>query len=266
VVAVPENPQNIRNILERLVDLVNVQGFIENDPVSVPHRYFVKQDIEISAFFTAIFSWGSRKSIISKSLALMQLMDDSPYEFILHHTDGDLRRLTTFVHRTFQTEDLLYFIDFLSRHYRLNPSLESAFYTGDLSKYNQGQALHWFRCNFFNVPYALIRTRKHISDPMEGSACKRLNMFLRWMVRQDDRKVDFGIWKNIPASGLMIPLDVHVERYARRLGLLTRRQRDWKAVEELTNNLRNFDPLDPVKYDYALFGLGAGCVSIDTVF
>lgn len=253
---------DIKAILDDLADRVNVPGFIENDPVSVPHRYSVLQDIEISAFFTAIFSWGSRKSIIAKATTLMQLMDNSPYRFVMHHTDRDLRKLVGFVHRTFQGDDLLYFMDFLGRYYRQNNSLETAFHQGGPSAYDQEEALHSFRNTFFSAPYAPQRTRKHISDPKLGATCKRLNMFLRWMVRQDDRKVDFGLWKTIPASGLMIPLDVHVERHARRLGLLTRRQRDWKAVSELTANLKAFDPGDPVKYDYALFGLGTGSVTM----
>ncbi len=251
----------LKQLLDQLADRVNAQAFIENDPISVPHRFSVREDIEISAFFTAIFSWGNRRAIINKSLLLMELMDNSPYQFVLHHSSTDLRRLTTFVHRTFQPDDLLYFIDFLGRHYKENQSLESAFYTGNPQHYDAGTALHSFHYRFFDSVHAPARTRKHVPDPHSGSACKRINMFLRWMVRDDDRNVDFGLWKHIPASGLMIPLDIHVERYARMLGLLTRRQADWKAVTEITYNLRALDPADPARYDYALFGLGAGYVT-----
>lgn len=231
-------------------------GFIPDDPISVPHSFTSSLDIEISGFFSAIFSWGNRKTIINKSKELMALMDNDPYQFILHHTEKERSKFLSFKHRTFQATDILYCLDFLQRHYREHSTLENAFYPDHTLLYDQGEALQTFHTYFFDNPFAPQRTRKHISTPAKNSTCKRLNMFLRWMVRDDDRKVDFGIWKNIPTSELMIPLDVHVEKYARRMGILTRRQIDWGAVMEITQNLRMMDKNDPIKYDFALFGLG----------
>lgn len=247
---------SLKTFLDEWVDRVNVPGFIGLDPVQVPHRYAEKQDIEISGFFAAILAWGQRKTIIAKSMELMQLMDDTPYDFILNHTEQDLKRFRHFIHRTFQTTDAMYFIDFLKRHYTRYDSLEDAFLPGTEEAYDQESALRHFHLYFFDHPWAPDRTRKHIATPARKSTCKRLNMYLRWMVRSDNRGVDFGLWKRIPVARLMMPLDVHVENTARTLGLLKRKQRDWQAVEELTAALRTFDPADPVKYDYALFGIG----------
>ncbi len=238
-----------------MIDRVNRVSFIENDPISIPHSYSVLQDIEISAFFSAAFAWGQRKTIISKTKYLLQLMDNQPYDFILNHKPKDLIPLLSFKHRTFQSSDLLYFIDFLQRYYQSNNSLETAFYPNPDQAYNQKEALIHFYNLFFDHENAPERTKKHISTPAKKSACKRMNMLLRWLVRSDDRKVDLGIWKAIPTSGLMIPLDVHVEKYARHYGLLTRKQRDWQSVEEITAALRLMNPDDPVIYDYALFGM-----------
>ncbi|MFZ1751010.1 MAG: TIGR02757 family protein [Saprospiraceae bacterium] len=239
-----------------MVDKVNRLDFIDLDPISVPHRYTTLQDIEISGFFSAMLSWGNRKTIINKSLALMYLMDDAPFDFIKNHQEKDRRRFLEFKHRTFQCTDLLYFIDYLQRHYQVYDSLEAAFRKNLNQPYNQESALIDFHRTFFDHQSAPQRTVKHIATPAKKSTCKRLNMYLRWMVRKDERNVDFGVWKSIPMSELMIPLDVHVERYAREFGFLTRIQRDWKAVEEITSHLKMMDPNDPIKYDYALFGLG----------
>ncbi len=246
----------LKEYLESVIDVVNNRSFIKDDPICIPHRFTLQQDIEISAFFTAILSWGNRKTIINKALELMHLMDDTPHEFILHHQESDRLRFINFKHRTFQPIDILYFLDFFQQHYRNNSTLENAFYPDTSVIYNQEQAFIHFHNYFFKSENAPERTRKHIATPERKSTCKRLNMFMRWMVRSDDRMVDFGIWKTIPMSALMIPLDVHVEKYARKFGLLTRNQRDWCAVEEITNQLRKLNPNDPVRYDFALFGLG----------
>ena len=256
MIPVLSDSDSLKAFLDEWVDKVNVAGFIENDPILIPHRYSVKQDKEIAGFFAAILAWGQRKTIIAKTLELLRLMDEAPYDFIRDHSDRDLKKLIHFVHRTFQVTDLLYFIDFLKRHYQQSDSLEAAFLLGNNPEYNQENALIRFHRYFFDHPHAPARTQKHIATPARKSTCKRLNMYLRWMVRKDDRGVDLGLWTRIPASGLMMPLDVHVENTARSLSLLTRKQRDWQAVTELTEALRQFDPADPVKYDFALFGLG----------
>lgn len=227
--------------------------FIENDPISVPHRFTKKQDIEIAAFFAAIFAWGQRKTIIYKANALMQLMDDSPHDFVLHHQAKDLKKLLGFKHRTFNADDLLYCIYFMHRHYQQHNSLETAFFPEKFMPVEM--ALNHFKTYFFDSEFALLRTRKHISSPDTKSACKRLNMFLRWMLRKNS-PVDFGIWESIESKELICPLDVHVSRVARNLGLITRKQDDWQTALELTENLKKFDANDPVKYDYALFGMG----------
>jgi len=248
--------QDLKSFLDKHAERINSTNFIEWDPVSIPHAFRLQQDIEIAAFFSAIFAWGNRKTIIQKSKQLLQLMDNTPFDFIINHQDSDRKRFLSFKHRTFQPQDVLYFLEFLQQHYSNNKSLESAFLLeGILNSYVQKQALISFHNYFVNQTEAPQRTKRHISTPAKKSTCKRLNMFLRWMVRKDDAGVDFGFWKNIPASALMIPLDVHVEKTARMLGLLQRTQRDWQTVEELTQQLRLLKPEDPVYYDYALFGL-----------
>jgi uncharacterized protein (TIGR02757 family) len=246
----------VKDFLDEWVEKVNVQGFVEDDPILIPHRFNTKEDIEIAGFFAAILAWGKRKTIISKTSELMKLMDNAPYNFILQHQSSDLKRFEDYRHRTFQTTDLLYFIDFLKRHYTRYTSLEQAFYPDPSVAYDQERALIRFHQYFFDCSYSPERTKKHVATPLKKSTCKRLNMFLRWMVRKDDKGVDLGIWKTIPVYGLMMPLDVHVENTARKLKLISRPQRNWKTVTELTENLRTFDPDDPVKYDFALFGLG----------
>ncbi len=235
----------------------NSKDFIATDPISVPHQFSKKQDIEIIGFWTAMLSWGQRITIINKSNELLQLMGGSPYDFILHHKEEDLRPFEDFKHRTFNGTDALYFLHFLKKHYSENASLESAFTKHRNSEENQmEEMLTGFHHYFFDEDFAPARTKKHIATPERKSTCKRLNMFMRWMVRKDDSGVDFGLWEDIPSSALKIPLDVHVERIARHYNLLTRKQRDWAAVIELTERLAKYDPEDPVKYDYALFGEG----------
>ncbi len=247
----------VKETLDFYYKTYNVPSFIKDDPILIPKSYSKKQDIEITAFWTSMLAWGQRKTIISKSKELFGIMDNSPHDFILNHGEKDLKRLEQFKHRTFQGIDALYFVDFLHRYYFEHESLEYAFVKGikdeDEDMINGLIGFHDF---FFDSENAPKRTRKHVATPARNSACKRLNMFLRWMVRKDKSGVDFGIWDSIPVSKLLIPLDVHVRRQAEKLGLLTRKQNDFKAVRELTGILRTFDPEDPVKYDFALFGMG----------
>ena len=232
-------------------------GFIANDPVSIPHLFSRKQDIEIAGFWAAILAWGQRRTIINKCKELFHLMDNAPYDFITQHKEDDLKVFERFKHRTFNATDTLYFIAFFKWYYQQYESLETAFTQG-LKEYDKHveSGLIDFHDLFFSLPDHPHRTRKHIATPARKSACKRINMFLRWMVRKDECGVDFGIWPNIKASQLVCPCDVHVDRVARRLGLISRQQTDWLAAVELTQNLRKFDAEDPVKYDFALFGLG----------
>ena len=237
----------------------NQPNFITNDPICIPHRFAKKQDIEIAAFFAAILAWGQRKTIINKCTDLFDRMDNDPYNFMVGHGDDDLRRLLNFKHRTFNDTDLLYFVSFFKHHYALSDSLETAFLPDDFANHTNftaEHALNHFRAYFFSLPDSPRRTVKHISSPLQKSTCKRLNMFLRWMVRKDNREVDFGVWNSILPADLICPCDVHVDRVARRLNMITRKQTDWKTAVELTEELRRFDPVDPVKYDFALFGLG----------
>lgn len=249
------NQSELKAFLEEKHDTYNSPSFIESDPISIPHQFTLKEDIEISAFLSATIAWGQRVTIINNAKRLMLLMDNSPYDFILNHQDSDLKKLEGFVHRTFNVTDLLYFIHSLQNIYQNRNGLEGLL-TARKGEHNLKEALFRFRMLFFEKEY-LPRTQKHVSNPMSGSACKRLNMFLRWMVRQDQKGVDFGIWSSISPSLLSCPLDVHTGNIARKLGLLTRKQNDWRAVEELDIRLREFDAEDPVKYDFALFGLGA---------
>ena len=215
-----------------------------------------KADIEIAGFFAAIFAWGNRTTIINKSIELMHLMDDAPHQFIVQHGERDLKRMLQFKHRTFNTTDLLYFIQFLKHHYRQHTSLETAFVPDNKSEVVIEDALNYFFGYFFSREEAPHRTKKHVAAPFNGSTCKRINMFLRWMVRNDNKGVDFGIWKTIEPAQLICPVDVHVARVARKLGLAERKQTDWLTALELTKSLQKFDAKDPVKYDFALFSLG----------
>jgi len=249
----------LKDFLDLKVDQYNRPAFITNDPICIPHRFSKKQDIEIAAFFAAILAWGQRKTIINKCTDLFNRMDNDPYNFMLQHSDEDLKGLLNFKHRTFNDTDLLYFVSFFKHHYHLSDTLETAFLPSDFADHDNftaEHALNHFRSYFFSLPDSPRRTIKHISSPLQKSTCKRLNMFLRWMVRKDKMGVDFGVWNSILPSDLICPCDVHVDRVARRLGMISRKQTDWRTAVELTEELRKFDPADPVKYDFALFGLG----------
>jgi uncharacterized protein (TIGR02757 family) len=247
------NKKALKEFLDRKVDQYNQPSFIKDDPISIPHLFSKKQDIEIAGFFAAIFAWGNRTTIIQKTKELMQLMSMQPYEFCLNHTSAGLKKLIEFKHRTFNPTDLLYFIEFFKQHYIKHDSLETAFTKNGNSIEEMLTRFHYY---FFSLEDVPSRTKKHISSPEKNSTCKRLNMFLRWMVRKDNKGVDFGIWKNIFPSQLICPIDLHVARVARHFSLLQRKQTDWQAALELTEQLRTFDKNDPAKYDFALFGLG----------
>ena len=279
---------SLREFLNAKADRYNRPSFIERDPVSIPHRFSLRQDIEIMGFWAAVLAWGQRPVIIKKANELIDLMDGAPYDFIRHHQDSDLKRFLAFKHRTFNATDALYFLYFFRQYFQQHDSLEDAFlvpvFTGSkpgasYERTEEGQKpkpgpirqslapavdpvstveanLIAFHDCFCCDPDFPARTRKHIATPARNSSCKRLLMFLRWMVRHDDNGVDFGLWTRISPAQLVIPIDVHVNRVTRSLGLLTRPQTDWKAALELTEALRQFDAADPVRYDFALFGLG----------
>lgn len=285
--------EDLKGFLDAKAEQYNRLDFIPNDPVVIPHEFSKQQDIEIMGFFAAILAWGQRKTIIAKCRELAARMDNSPFEFVRNHRETDLKSLLGFKHRTFNDTDLLYFVAFFHQHYSEFNSFEDAFLpsrTGILKKQLfreefmdqdisagcetevsspvclMGELksedkrievlLNHFRTYFFSLPDFPRRTIKHVSSPAQKSTCKRLNMFLRWMVRKDNCGVDFGIWNRINQSQLICPCDLHVDRVARKLGLITRKQTDWLTAVELTKNLKEFDPADPVKYDFALFGLG----------
>ncbi|MET0242602.1 MAG: TIGR02757 family protein [Flavitalea sp.] len=249
--------EKLKEFLDLKVAEYNQPSFIKDDPISVAHRFTKKQDIELAGFFAAIFAWGNRTTIIQKTTELMKRMDNSPHEFFLRLDDNKRQKLLGFKHRTFNDTDLLYFAEFFHYHYTRHESLETAFsqwlYPGDETVAN---ALNGFYRYFFSLEHVPARTRKHIASPEKNSGCKRLNMFLRWMVRADNKGVDFGIWKNISPSQLICPIDLHVARVAKRFNLLTRPNADWFAALELTEHLKRFDKDDPAKYDFALFTLG----------
>ena len=250
--------EKLKLFLDNKAGQYNRPDFITNDPISIPHLFTKKQDIEIAAFFAATLAWGQRTTIINNCKKLMGWMDNAPHDFLVNHNESDRQRFIGFVHRTFNYTDLLYFIEFLTTYYKQNNSLETAF-AQHISKQDTTieKGLVGFNELFFSLPYAPQRTRKHVATPAKKSACKRLNMFLRWMVRQDNKGVDFGIWKKINPAQLVCPLDTHVHMVAQGLGLLKRKQADWQAALELTGHLRQFNPADPTIYDYALFSLGA---------
>lgn len=252
-----EDSLRLKDFLEEKADYYNCFSFIEDDPISIPHQFNLKQDQEISGLWAAILAWGQRKTIINKCKELFLLMDNAPYDFILNHTENDRKNFLSFKHRTFNTTDTLYFLEFFQQYYRNHSSLEEAFTKNwNPASENIEQGLINFHNMFFNVPDFPPRTKKHIATPSRNSACKRINMFLRWMVRKDKKGVDFGLWNKIKPSHLVMPCDLHVDRVARKLALITRKQTDWLTALELTRNLKKFDPKDPVKYDFALFGLG----------
>ena len=245
---------DIKEFLEEKADQYNNPNFIEYDPICVPHQYELKEDIEISGFLTATIAWGKRKMIINNALRLMELMGKSPYDFIMSHRDHHLDRFDGFVHRTFNCTDARYFMKALKHIYLNRGGLEMVFSTST-TQFSTQPAIHEFRKEFFSLSHP-YRTTKHISDPAKGSVAKRLNMYLRWLIRSDNRGVDFGIWKSVTPAQLSCPIDVHSGNVARKLGLITRRQNDVVTLKELDLNLRKMDAEDPVKFDYALFGLG----------
>jgi uncharacterized protein (TIGR02757 family) len=268
---------NLKAFLDQKVAQYNRPEFIANDPISIPHLFSKKQDIEIMGFWAATLAWGQRVTIINKCKELITLMDGAPHDFIINHKEPDLKKLLHFKHRTFNDIDTLYFISFFRWHYENFESLEHAFVPEPPNLLKEGKkfadfhagllplqgdggpaegALNHFRSYFFSLPDFPHRTKKHVSSPLQKSTCKRLNMFLRWMVRKDGQGVDFGIWNKLKPADLICPCDLHVDRVARKLKLINRKQTDWKTAVELTQNLRELDPLDPVKYDFALFGLG----------
>ena len=246
------NLKQLQSFLDYKAKQYESEAFITLDPIQIPHQFSKKEDIEISAFLSAIIAWGNRMSILKSAKRMMNMMEESPHEFILNHQEKDLKKFKGFVHRTFNEQDLIYFISSLKNIYTKHGGLEQQFSTGEIDLQKR---IHQFKKIFFELDHP-VRTKKHISDPLKGSAAKRINMILRWMVRSNERGVDFGIWKNISASSLSVPLDVHTGNVARKLGLLDRKQNDSKALRELDIKLRKFDPNDPVKYDFALFGLG----------
>ena len=252
--------QNLKDFFDRKVEEYNRPSFIDADPVCIPHLFTKKQDIEIAGFFAAIFAWGNRTTIINKARELLQLMEMAPHDFITNHTEADIKKLLQFKHRTFNTTDLLYFIAFLQQHYSKHNSLEDAFVKHKPTDVVFDEAVEPMLIGFHNYFFSMddmpARTRKHIATPAKNGSCKRLNMYLRWMVRTDKKGVDFGIWKKIKPAQLICPVDLHVARVAKRFNLLTRKLVDWQAAVELTHYLRKLDPADPVKYDFALFGLG----------
>jgi uncharacterized protein (TIGR02757 family) len=245
----------LKEFLDTKATQYNHPDFITTDPIQIPHRFTKKEDIEISSLLVATIAWGNRKSIIKNGFKMMEIMDHTPYDFIMNHTESDLDKVDGFVHRTFNSEDLKTFFKGLQHIYKNHDGLENIF-TSHQDQDSLQNAISKFKSIFFEIPLPQ-RTQKHISDPIKGSAAKRINMFLRWMVRNDNNGVDFGIWTNIPTSKLSCPLDVHTGNIARKLGLLNRKQNDQKALIELDKSLRKLDPQDPVKYDFALFGLGA---------
>jgi len=248
------NRKALKDFLDAKVLQYNNPQFIATDPIQIPHRFELKEAIEIASFLTATIAWGNRKMIIKNAERMMQLLDNSPYDFIMNHEESDLDKLDGFVHRTFNSDDLKFFIRSLKNIYLNHGGMESIF-KNNMTNTSTQPAIHEFKNIFFSLEHA-TRTQKHVGDPNKGSACKRLNMMLRWLGRNDNSGVDFGLWKSIPPAILSCPLDVHSGNVARKLGLLKRKQNDAKALDELDKNLRKLDPLDPVKYDFALFGLG----------
>ena len=248
------NEKELKSFLDEKVDLYNNPKFIESDPIQIPHHFSLKEDIEIAAFLAATIAWGNRKMIITNAQKLMNLMGNSPYDFVMSHSETDLEKLENFVHRTFNSIDLTTFVKGLHNIYSNHNGLERVF-SKNQEPFSMQKSISEFKKIFFQIEH-LNRTQKHISDPQNNSAAKRINMFLRWMIRNDNKGVDFGLWKTISTASLSCPLDVHSGNVARKLGLLTRKQNDAKALLELDTNLRILDKNDPVKYDFALFGLG----------
>lgn len=246
---------DLKDFLDSKIERYLNSEFVISDPISIPHNFSLKEDIEISAFLTATIAWGNRKAIIKSANQLMSLMDFEPYTFVVNASNQDLKLIEKFVYRTFQNQDLVFFISSLKNIYQNHGGLENLFLKGYLLNNNIKESIVYSREVFMQTEH-LLRSEKHFSNPAKGAAAKRLNMFLRWMVRKDDKGVDFGIWNNIDMADLLLPLDVHTARVGRKLGVLSRKQNDWQAVEEITSYLKKLNPNDPVVYDFALFGLG----------
>ena len=246
--------KELKNFLDLKVETYNRSSFIASDPIQIPHQFSTKEDVEIAGFLSATIAWGNRTMIIRNSNRMMEIMDNSPYDFIMNHSNKELKTITKFVHRTFNSTDFKYFITSLRNIYLRHNGLEFILKPSD-GEINYQHSIANFKNIFFELSHE-IRTEKHVSNPLKNSAAKRINMFLRWMVRTDNKGVDFGLWKTHTPSFLSCPLDVHSGNVARKLGILTRKQNDWKAVIELDSKLRQFDNNDPIKYDFALFGLG----------
>ncbi|WP_347839655.1 TIGR02757 family protein [uncultured Draconibacterium sp.] len=244
----------LKDFLNEKVEKYNQPEFIETDPIQVPKAFSEKENIEISGFLTATIAWGNRAAIIKNALQLMHLLDNQPYDFVLNASEKEIKHLQKFVHRTFNGNDCIYFIRSLRNIYKNHGGLQTVFENGYKNGHAVKSALEHFYSVFFETEGE--RTRKHISNVVKGASGKRLNMYLRWLCRNDKSGVDFGLWNGIPQSALMLPLDVHTGNVGRKLGLLNRKSNDWKAVEEITATLCEFDPNDPIKYDFALFGLG----------
>jgi uncharacterized protein (TIGR02757 family) len=249
------NKREIKEFLDEKYNQYNCKKFIQSDPIQIPKQFEDPEDIEIAGFLAATIAWGQRSTIITNMNRLLNKMNNTPYEFITEADDDDLRILSDFKHRTFNGEDCIFFMKSLQNIYKNHGGLGSVFQNSYKKKRNIPEVLQEFRNIFFEIPHP-ARTQKHVADISKKSSAKRLNMFLRWMVRRDSKEIDFGIWDKIATKDLFIPLDIHSGNVARKLGLLKRKQNDWLAVEELTGKLREFDPYDPVKYDFALFGLG----------
>ncbi|MFP4022913.1 MAG: TIGR02757 family protein [Thiohalospira sp.] len=246
---------DLKDFLDEKANKYNHPGFIKTDPIQIPHLFSESQDREIAGFFAATIAWGQRPTIIKNMYQLLNLMDNAPYSFIFNHKDSEFDRFNHFKHRTFNGQDCVFFIQSLKNIYLKYGGLGNLIQNLYLQHNNVFDVLSHFRKIFFEIPNP-GRTQKHVANVLKGASAKRLNMYLRWFVRKDNRGVDFGIWDKIPMNSLYIPLDVHTGNVARKLGLLKRKQNDWKATDELTMNLRRFDPNDPIKYDFALFGLG----------
>lgn len=249
--------KEIKDFLNESYFKYNNKSFIENDPICIPHQFSKKEDVEIAGFLAATIAWGNRKSIINNGNKLMELMGHDPHSFVIHHSKKDLKPFEKFVHRTFNGKDCIFFIESLKNIYKNHNGLENTFslMTEEKNNFQLKNRIVNFRTLFLETAH-LPRSEKHISNPMAKSSAKRLCMFLRWMVRKDNKGVDFGLWKSFKTSELCLPLDVHTGNVSRALGLLSRKQNDWQSVEEITTVLRSFDSKDPVKYDFALFGLG----------
>ena len=249
------NDKELKELLDGLYDKYNRPDFIENDPISIPHSFTERNDCEIAGFLASIIAWGNRKAIVKSARRMMEFMDNAPYDFTVNASQDELATLRRFVHRTFNGEDFTAFVLALRRLYRTRGGIGAFFEERYEATQDMRVVISEFRREFFDCEHPL-RCEKHLSSIDKKASCKRINMYVRWMVRNDGRGVDFGLWRRIPASALYLPLDVHSGNMSRALGLLQRRQNDWRAVEEVTESLRRFDADDPVKYDFALFGAG----------